>query len=694
MKKTIANTLSLLLIFTLASCNLPQKTIPQPTNTTSATVPPTVAIAESETVATAPTPAPEPLPSSYTNLLQEKVASGEWTQGEGLVILLKLFIGEIQFDDAGLGQGVKETEGTGVLRLASNYLQTGTDQAVKDEITRLLKILVPSQEALDRYSIPREQAYGRGHGLAAPARQDAEACNLLWSSGFPDRRTPSFVCFLFDDLKIADNIYRVYYPKAWHGDSSRDSYYEATLEAVQKSIALFQGYGSVGSIYFVFTDLTDERGSDIYASTHTEVFLPETEACPVIINPSAMTVNESQYKQIIAHEIFHCFQAWNLRKQLNEPGSDSDWWVEGTAEYFSNLVYPSVNLEHEWAPDFSELSTAKPLTNMTYENFAFFQFLGNRIGPVGVIVMLTTMPTAPGMDAQVAALAAVPGMEDTFEEFTRAVIDNTIVDSDGRVIHLDANYTEEYSFADLSSRDFSGQPFVLARYLINFASEKAFVVETRSDGAGRSAWRGGAEWAPAPVSAAGGCEDLPFDVLYVITTTPGGERIESVATTGMVDAACDRCLIGRWDAANVSIVSYMQSVIDDGGDDVPTVEGVTGTMFMVFETDGTGAGGYENLIVHETGAGGVATTEVFVTFEGFASGPYTTDGSALTVLNETMDILVTVRIPSVGSTTVPFNEGDLPFGSTTPSRYTCEGNTLTMWPPMAAEPIIYIRVSP
>ncbi|MDX9992506.1 MAG: hypothetical protein RBS68_10705 [Anaerolineales bacterium] len=458
MKKTIARTFSLLLAFTLASCNFPQKTTPQPATTASATAPPTVTVTESETVEVALTPTPEPLPSSYTNLLQEKVASGEWTQEEGLVILLKLFVGEIQFDDAGLGQGVKETEGTGILRLASNYLQTGTDQSVKNEITRLLKILVPSQEALDRYSIPREQAYGRGRGLAALARQDSEACDRLWSTGFPDDRTPSFVCFLFDDLNIAGNVYRVYYPQAWHGDSSRDSYYAATLQAVQKSITLFQGYGSVGSIYFVFTTLPDERGADIEASTDTANFLPETEACPVIINPSAMSKREPEYKQIIAHEIFHCFQAWNLREQLDGPMLDSSWWVEGTAEYFSNLVYPSVNLEHQWATDFSELSTVKPLTKMTYENFAFFQFLGNRIGPAGVISMLATMPTTPGSEAQLAALAAILGMEDTFEAFTRAVIDNTIIDSDGRAIYIDENYTEEYSFTDINNRDFPANP--------------------------------------------------------------------------------------------------------------------------------------------------------------------------------------------------------------------------------------------
>lgn len=657
-------------------------------------------IPESDSGDAAPTAIPARLPSGYTDLLQERIASGEWTQEEGLVTLLKMFVGEIPVSGAGLGQGVKETEGTGILRLASGYLQTGTDQAVKDEITRLLNLLVPSQEALDRYSIPDDQSSGRGPGLAAPARQDPLQCDKFWSEGFPDGRTPSFPCFLKGEQIIGGATYQVYYPLAWRGDESRDNYYRATLQAVQDSITKYRPYGTLKSIYFVFTTLADEADTrDVIngATTANGSFSLNTEACPVIIFPAAMTVNVAQYKQLMAHEIFHCFQDWNLHEQVNGPAADSDWWVEGTAEYFSNLVYPAVNAEHEWADDFSRRSTTEPLTNMTYENFAFFQYMGNSIGSEGVIAMLRTMPTTPGLDAQLAALSAVPGMENTFEEFVRSLLDYTLKDSDGGVIMFPENFTAEYTFTDLSSKEFSGHPFVVARFLVSFAREKIFMVEAHSDGAGRSAWRASgsiAGWGTFPATAAGGCEDLPY-ILYVITTTPAVERTETVAATSFTEAPCDECLIGRWEAANVSVVSYMQSVVDKGGEDVPTVESVTGTMFMEFEADGTGAGGYENLIVHETGVGGLASTEVFVTFEGFASGPYTADGSALTGLNETVNISVAVQVPGLGSTTVPFSQEDFPVGSAIPTLYACEGDTLTMWPPAdASSPIIYIRTGP
>ena len=321
MKKAIANIFSLMFILVLAGCNLPGTAVPEP----STVAPIETTVPESATAV--PTAIPEPLPSGYMDLLQNKMASGEWTLEVGLVTMLRLFAGEIQISEAGLGQGVLVAEGTGILRLAGGYLQTGTDQAIKDEIVRLLNLLVPSQEALDRYSISEDQATGRGPGLAAPVRQGDEECRLLWAHGFPDARTPSFPCFLRGRREVAGYTYQVYYPLAWRGDASRDPYYTATLDAVQDSITKFKDYGGVKEIYFVFTTLPDVNDTPTwttYASTVTgyrdEAFFNATEACPVVINPAAMALDEAAYKQAIAHEIFHCFQAWNLPRAIRRAG--------------------------------------------------------------------------------------------------------------------------------------------------------------------------------------------------------------------------------------------------------------------------------------------------------------------------------------------------------------------------------------
>ncbi len=474
MKKAIANLLSMAFILSLASCASPEAATPE-----ASTVAPT-ATSEPVFATAAPTAEPEALPSGYTDFLEAKIDSGEWTLESGLVTMLSLFAGEIPASQADLGPGVLETEGTGILQMAGGYLQTGTDQATKDELNRLLNIIVPSQEALERYSIPDEQASARSPKVAAPVNQDYLKCEDLWSDGFPlESTTTRFPCFLFFYQRVGGSEFGVFYPLAWEGDDSKFPYYLDTVLAGTESISTFQEFGlEIPPIYFVFTTLNqDGWGLDMAVETIYRSFRPGTDACPVIIYPTALAMEPDEYRQSIAHAVFHCYQAQNLTQQLLGTGirQEQKWWSEGTAEYFSNLVYPSVNYEHRFAPPFSSRSTDTSLIYMSHETFAFFQFMGDRIGVNGVIDMLHEMPTTPTYAAQMAALAAVPGIDAAFEEFVRTVMDNTLKDTDLTLIPLTAGYTDEVAFSDLTSKVFSSQlPFVVSRYKLMFAGEREY----------------------------------------------------------------------------------------------------------------------------------------------------------------------------------------------------------------------------
>ncbi|MGB3399020.1 MAG: hypothetical protein WBA34_02470, partial [Candidatus Deferrimicrobiaceae bacterium] len=97
---------------------------------------------------------------------------------------------------------------------------------------------------------------------------------------------------------------------------------------------------------------------------------------------------------------------------------------------------------------------------------------------------------------------------------------------------------------------------------------------------------------------------------------------------------------------------------------------------------------------------------VYVTFDGFAGGPYTADGSTLIASYEAGSasssvILVIAEVfangASLGTSTIPFRPEDLPVASGVPTNYTCEGDVLTMFPPVegvTVEPVMYIRSNP
>ncbi|TFG43158.1 MAG: hypothetical protein E4H41_09750, partial [Gemmatimonadales bacterium] len=286
MKNSIANFLSAMFILALAGCTASESAGPVPgfVAPTAASIP--------ESVTVIPTSVPEPLPAGYTDLLEKKVTSGEWTLESGLVTLLRMFAGEIQVSQAGLGPGVMATEGTGVLQLAEQYVQSGSVQATRDELARLINLLIPSEEALQEYSIPADQVTSLGRrtpGLAAPSNQDLLRCDKLWENGFPNRALPSFPCFQAGKREIDGNIHRVFYPLAWNGDETRVPYYAATLEAVEESIAVYKALGTVKRIYIVFSTL-DYRGFD--ATTYYGWYYRPSEACPILIHLVATTRND------------------------------------------------------------------------------------------------------------------------------------------------------------------------------------------------------------------------------------------------------------------------------------------------------------------------------------------------------------------------------------------------------------------
>ena len=121
--------------------------------------------------------------------------------------------------------------------------------------------------------------------------------------------------------------------------------------------------------------------------------------------------------------------------------SSTRWWVEGSAEFFSNYTYPNVNYEHQWLRQLNiAMVDGTSLTTWEYKANFFFQYLENRpdVGVPGILRLLQSMPTAHGSgnDAQLAALSAFPDMNNIFHQFVREVADQHVFDSNGSIIPL------------------------------------------------------------------------------------------------------------------------------------------------------------------------------------------------------------------------------------------------------------------
>ena len=598
--------------------------------------------------------------------------------------MLELIAGETTGEEFLAGTQITSEAATDVLLQARNYLQTGTDENAKAEITRLLSALVPSIEALDLYSAPA----GLGAGRAAHHSAQVD-CRTLQTQGFPaDRATE---CFLRYEAVIAGGgRVNIYFPEGWGDDEAQRQYLEATQQAVTESVGAYDGLGLAHRTLYVFFTLLDYRPEGassglFYASADlTRPTDPETN-CLLAVYPSGTRAGTERgfdvYKQILAHEIFHCYQFWNYNAaSLGVPHSENKWWVEGTAEYFGNYVYPSVNAEYEYLPSFDRRSPFDSIIDMDYQNFIFFQYVANEIGSAGVLRLIEAMPEAAGA-SQADALSAFPDIEELFHEFGRAYLDGQIIDAGGGAVpgnpRFDGIVFDETFVDAIPPVD----AFILQRFKLIFPEEHHFDLEVGSEGAeGTNAVRQG---------SAGGWEMMTsseFDVscgsreMVLLTTTSASEGQYHFLLDVTVEEGplCDECLIGLWQLDNASYEAYWNATPAGEAEGVE-YRGVGGLMWASYGEDGVVLNGWTGFTINYTQSfGGTPPDQDFaIILNGAGQALYSVFGDTLSYSNSTSDyeIVVTMNGSAVGSAGITPETfgGDFSGG---PIGYVCTDETL------------------
>ena len=420
-------------------------------------------------------PLEPPPPAGLIEALQAKVVWGGWSYGEGLVQSLKLFTGETQISQV-YQETPAEVEGFGIVREAQRYLRVGADAATKTEIERLLGILAPPSERLLEYASPAPTGRVRPPGPGARS-EAAEDCESLYKEGFPSGS--GIKCFLVKEGGFSGQTVRVFWPMIAVTTNYADAAYTGVITAWNRYSQLTPpaGVSILKSVDVVFALLNAAEGPKILAMVPSESTDPR---CLIVVYLPGIQANEQAkggpddfgyFLQTIAHEMFHCYQVWNFPEQADDAWSVQDWWGEGTANYFSNVVWPEVNVEWGWMDDFAYHSADTSVVYMSYDNFAFFQFLGKSIGDNGVLKLIASMPFGGDESGQASALAAFPGMQDLFHQFGRAYMDGAIIDSGGKKLPTTPPFIppgRTIEVAETQIRTLEATPFVISRYAITF----------------------------------------------------------------------------------------------------------------------------------------------------------------------------------------------------------------------------------
>jgi len=648
---------------------------------------------------------PPPPPAGFVDSIQDGVAEGVWTYEGGLIAALRVLAGESDVNQIFGASAPENAEATGVLLDARAYVNGAPDSDARAEIERLYDLIVPNIDRLLPYSRPESAASRRPPGLASSSA-DSEKCAELYAEGFPPGGT--LTCFVLMTTPIGNHQSRVFYPESWGPSDPRLAYAHASGQAIVDSFPVFSGYGAMKDVDLVFTLLKYTGKESIAALVDS---LGGQSVCKIVVFPLALTGTEAQFKQVIAHEMFHCFQQWNFPSHFPVSATDTswtvqDWWGEGTADFFSNIVYPTVNVEWNTIDGFAKRSADTPLVYMSYANSVFFQYYANQSSPNEVLKLVKQyLPTSGTEEDHAAALAKVPNIANLFHQFARDFVDVKIADTaPGSIVPtgylpVSPGFKMVIGPGDHNVAVLHAPAFTLTRYSLRFVKERVYGVTTEESGStGQHASRlvVGTGWEPLPPTVSAGCGDVPYYVLLTSAAAGAGQpHALSVTADVLHQAKCDPCLFGTWELNKDSFIGYMSvpfAQTPDFFDPGPA----QGKWRYSFDKTGTLAAEFNfafGYTLHQGSETLPIDADVLMTLEGPGQAMYWVqeDGSLMmqAVHNGVlMEQHLTINGQDTGSSPLDLFSPFPSQGTTSPTTYTCSPTKLFLTPQAAVKPAL------
>ncbi len=638
---------------------------------------------------------------SLSELYRTRLEAGDWTEGQGLITMLGMFTGSTTDQDGTGDYSISDFELTGLLRLADNYLAANPSGKVHDEIQKQVNQLAIPIDQLERFSRPGDLA-GEAPRLAKPiepSQNDAPTgtqaeCQSLWADGFSSP-TP-VICFEYGERIVDGTPIRLYYPSWWAADNPNRTRLAPILTAAALAMETYNSYGPepLPATTLVVTELpgtdpvTHRRRADLLALAVPRGTSPMK--CYVGVFPSLFTKTIDQAQQGLAHEMFHCYQYKNLTAQEHNPQRDAtDWWVEGSAEYFSNVVYPAVNYEHRWLPDLTVSMINSDLFDWSYESFIFFQYLENRpeVGTPGVLDLLRALPTTAGSgkDRQMAALSAYANMNSIFHGFAEAVADQNIIDTDHTPIPTGIPFgddVEEVTPGDIFGK---GPFFIDIRRVIfpqNYNYDMTIVITGSPGQVSARPENGLPVWGPIPPQVISSC----LEAHYIVVDTQTGSsadntyevllRAESHTGTGLCS-----CLTGRWQMEDTSYLTHLNELIHQAAPGTVDYTKVQGAVIVEFLSDGQVSQQINGLSIDANmNVEGLPIQTLVIAMDGTtASDFHELDGVlSYSGLNSQLTISTILNGQQLGDSIPSDYLASGPLG--TGGNYTCADNTLSLIP--------------
>lgn len=650
-----------------------------------------------------PTPAP-PSPEASGEILDLHT----WAERSGwapaaVATVLAVVAGEVPPQEA-FGEEVYLHAVGPVAVVAEQLLAEGAfDAETRTDVERRLRKLNPPQDVLDQISRRVDEPIFQ----KISARSDADLCLSAWQDGFPaDTPYADLDCYVYDTYPLGTDRYRIYVPESYRDDASRMAMVRAAGEAVVRADAFYTRLESFRPIRIVFTPApATVGGMPASVLAHVPGLVPAAY-CPITVWAASEGLGLGDFRQTVAHEIFHCVQedTRGLGPLAPNAYEDAEWWVEGAAEYFSNVVYPRVDYEDRWLSKFETNAFSMGIHEMSYEANLFFQYLEQALGePGAVFAFMSRLSTQRGEAAQVAALSAQPGIDRIFHDFAEAYADGGIMDTGRRPIRR--LRLEPIYIVPTDSEQLNNRPFRLKFFDAEYDEGEKVTVRLGRDGDGlsgrlstRPAPDDGTDWQETERVEIDGCDNTGR--FFLVTSTDPSTRDEVVfdyePTVEEADdceeeeepppVACGpvpECVVGTWEPAFDTVFSdaNMRAMYPDDRGQALQFDGASGQVRLRIDASGAMTYTYDNLAIRTSGNTSSGQVQTRMTFHGESAAQACDADGRLQFEPRESDVRtnVTMTIPGIGEVDGPMNLNDVfseaEQGSAT---YTCSDSTLRL----------------
>lgn len=272
------------------------------------------------------------------------------------------------------------------------------------------------------------------------AKSEVFDCSTLWAKGFPsDKGLSTRVdCekFISRSPRFTDKLKMFALPsldKSTFNQNEKQFMAEALVYA-HKFYSQFDGMPSV-TLLLSSDPLENASGvSDIEAKTFAN-FYKNPESCPVVIYPSAKNLSKEHIQQLIAKELFHCYQVDHFKNQVELVLNKGlgRWWYEGIALFMSNLIYPIFDLEYSTKYPEINFDQQLPLQGNPKRLEHFFQAYFNHTNrkPETLINLMSGFPRV-AYESEAKVFGDMANAKDVFHHFSEDVILSKLVDNSGR----------------------------------------------------------------------------------------------------------------------------------------------------------------------------------------------------------------------------------------------------------------------